>query len=337
MGLHVGLTYNLKTDAPICGGAEDWTAECEEAATVERIAAALTRLGHVVELFPFRKDLLERLTRQRPDVVFNIAEGWSGRNRESLVPAILEFLGIPYTGSDALSLGLALDKALCKRVVAAAGVPVPPTTLIENEYELAKADIALPAFVKPNTEGSSKGVRSHSRVATHEELEAQVRWVIRTYAQPALVEPFLGGREFTIGVLGNEPPVGLPIMEITPSPKMRSQPFVYSYETKCDNLEAMFCPAQLPEITAARLTQIALCAHQVLGCKDVSRVDIRMDDAGNPFFLEINPLPGLAEYSLLPIQAAAAGICFDELVGAILSAACRRHSLEQRWLARQAQ
>lgn len=336
MGLHVGLTYNLKADAPRFGAAEDGAAEYEEAATVERIAAALTRLGHVVELFPFRKDLLERLARQQPDVVFNIAEGWSGRNRESLVPAILEFLGIPYTGSDALSLGLALDKALCKHVVASAGVPVPPTTLIANEPQLARADIALPAFVKPNTEGSSKGVRSHSRVATRGELEAQVRWVIDTYAQPALVEPFLGGREFTIGVLGNEPPRTLPIMEITPGLRMHSQPFVYSYETKCDNLEALFCPAQLPENTAASLNEIALHAHQALGCRDVSRVDIRMDDAGHPFFLEINPLPGLAEYSLLPIQAAAAGIGFDELVGTILAAACYRHGLKQPRLVKQA-
>jgi D-alanine-D-alanine ligase len=334
MGLRIGLAYNLKADLPPGDHPEDGAAECEDAATVEGIAAALLRLGHEVVLLPFRADLVEKLSQQRPDLVFNIAEGWSGRNRESLVPAILEFLGIPFTGSDALCLGLALDKALCKQLVGSAGVPVLPSLMLHDELELAEANPPLPAFVKPNTEGSSKGVRFTSRVTTNEELRAQVRWVLRAYRQPALVEPFLGGREFTIGILGNAPPTPLPIMEIAPSLDILAGPeFVYSYETKSRNLEILSCPAALPEATKARLCEMALAAHRALGCVDVSRVDIRMDEAGNPFFLEINPLPGLSSCSLLPIQAAAADMSFDQLVGSIVEAACDRYQIGRRLLA----
>lgn len=330
MGLRVGLTYNLKTDSPGYNRSEDWSAECEEAPTVENIAAALRRLGHEVALFPFGRDLVERLARERPEVVFNIAEGWSGRNRESLVPAILEFLGIPFTGSDALCLGLALDKALCKHVVKAAGVPVLPSFLCHDVRELPVANLPLPAFVKPNTEGSSKGVRFSSRVLTSEQLIAQAKWILQEYEQPALIEPFIGGREFSIGVLGSQSAVTLPVMEIVPGNRLLPQPdFVYSYETKSQNLEAFLCPAPLTEPTRACLCDMALKAHQALGCNDVSRVDIRMDEAGNPFFLEINPLPGLSQNSLLPIQAVAAGLSFDQLVGTILEAACLRHHMLQ--------
>lgn len=328
MSLRVGITYSLKTDMAAHDGPEDWTAEYDEAATVEAIAAALTRMGHTVELFPFRANLMDQLSLRRPELVFNIAEGCSGRNRESLVPAILEFLGIPYSGSDALSLGLALDKELCKRVVAAVGVPVLPSVVIRHKDELAKASFQLPAFVKPNTEGSGKGVRMSSRVTTTQELIDQVVWVIETYQQPALVEPFLPGREFTVGVLGDNPPQALPVMEITPGLKNHAQPhFIYSYETKAGNLETLCCPADIPSDLADLLCEIALRAHLALGCRDVSRVDLRLDEAGNPFFLETNPLPGLAENSLLPMQAAAAGLDFDDLIGVIVEAACRRNNL----------
>lgn len=328
MGLHVGVTFNLKTDYPGGNHPEDWAAECEDWSTVERIAASLCHLGHRVTLLPFQRNLCESLVTNRPDLVLNIAEGWNGRNRESLVPALLEFLEIPYTGSDPLTLGLALDKCLCKRVLAGAGVPVTTSRLISSAAEAWGCDLVLPAFVKPNTEGSSKGVRLHSRVSTRAELAAQVEWVTREYQQPALVEPFLSGREFTIGVLGNTPPTTLPVMEVYSGERAAHSPdFVYSFETKSGNLETLSCPAELAPDAHDHLCQIALAAHTALGCRDISRVDIRMDAAGNPFFLEINPLPGLSSCSLLPLQAAAAGMSFDQLVAAIVQAACDRYQM----------
>ena len=325
MPLRVGLTYNLKVDSPTGDRTDDWAAECEEIATVERIANALVSLGHQVIYLPFNKQLVARLQQDSPDIVFNIAEGWCGRNRESIIPAILEYLEIPYTGSDALCLGICLDKAVCKCVVGAAGVPVSKSWVVHSEDELEDIQ-SFPVFVKPNTEGSSKGIRGNSRVEDQNQLIERVRWVTQIYQQPALIEPFLPGREFTIGVIGNNPPVSLPIMEVVPDDTLASTDFVYSYETKTANLERLICPAALNHSEVQQLTNIALAAHKAVGCLDVSRVDVRMDTAGHPYFLEINPLPGLADCSLLPMQAAAAGVNYNELINAILTSACRRYS-----------
>lgn len=326
MPLSVGLAYNLKVDSPCGSPIEDWAAECEESETVERIASALRELGHQVTLFPYRPDLAARLSSERVDIVFNIAEGWAGRNRESIVPAILEFLGISYTGSDPLTLGLALDKALAKRVVATAGVPVVSSYVIADLDQLSRCTIRYPAFVKPNCEGSSKGVRFASRVRNRAELKERVRWVLETYHQPALVEPFLAGREFTVGILGNWSLEILPIMEVIPGEAAaQCDAFVYSYEMKQGNLERFLCPAPVDDVLAQRLREIAAGAYRALGCVDVGRVDIRLDGAGRPFFLELNPLPGLSGASLLPLQAQAGGISLTALVGRILD-----HALERR-------
>ncbi len=333
MPLHVGLTFNLKIDSPLMDKPEDWVAEHEETTTVDLIAAALTHLGHDVSLLPFDERFIDRLAARRPNIVFNIAEGWSGRNRESLVPAILEFMGIPYTGSDPLCLGLCLDKALCKCVVGAAGLPVLPSWVVETPQEAERLELPLPAFVKPNTEGSSKGIRGNSYVVCREELLQRIHWVTQVYRQPALVEPFLSGREFTIGLLGN-PPVALPVLEVIPArAELLTEAFVYSFETKSRNLEKLLCPAPIDEREERRLQEMALAAHRAAGCRDVSRVDIRMDQTGHPFFLEINPLPGLSSCSLLPVQAAAAGISYESLVDAILMSACHRQNLTAAALA----
>lgn len=323
--MRIGLTYNLKSDVPVVAGVEDWSAECEERATVELIAGALAHLGHTVIDLPYGRDLALRIAAAQPEIVFNIAEGWFGRNRESLVPAVLELLDVPYSGSDALTLGLALDKYLAKTVVAAAGLPVVASHLVSNPAQLAALSIDFPAFVKPNYEGSSKGIRGASRVNNREELAERVGWVLANYRQPALIEPFLSGREFSIGILGNDPPVALPVLEVVDAQSsVTSEQFVYSFETKSGNLERLLCPAPLEEEEKNRLTEIAVRAHTALGCRDFSRVDIRLDDKGEPFFLEINPLPGLSAQSLLTVQAKAAGLSYDRLIAAILGSACRR-------------
>ncbi|MEA4882631.1 MAG: ATP-grasp domain-containing protein [Clostridia bacterium] len=326
----VGITFNLKKDFPHAseggGHAPDLAAECEEEETVDTLASSLSRLAEKVMLFPHKPDLLERLDEARPDIVFNIAEGWMGRNRESLIPALLELLEIPFTGSDALTLGIALDKAMAKRVAATAGIRTPRSIKVNSAQGLDQIDLPFPVFVKPNSEGSSKGIRDSSKVWSIEELQEKIQWILSTYHQPALVEEFLPGREFTAGIIGNGRPHVLPIMEVCPGDRdAADHKFVYSYETKSENLERFRVPAPIPEELVQEISDMAVGVFEVLECRDVARVDFRLNSAGQPCFLEINPLPGLSKVSLLPLQAKAAGMNFDDLVSWILRSAWSRY------------
>lgn len=326
----IGVVFNLKKDFPGLAGKmnaiPDLAAECEEEETVEMLSSSLARLGKRVMLFPHKPDLLERLDEARPDIVFNIAEGWAGRNRESLIPALLELLDIPYTGSDALTLGIALDKAMAKRVVSTAGVRTPRYMKISSMEDLSSVDMEFPVFVKPNYEGSSKGIRNSSRVREIDDLIAKAKWILDTYAQPAIVEEFLPGREFTVGIIGNGRPHVLPIMEVCPGDREAADDeFIYSYETKSGNLERFRVPAPIPERLASEITDMAVSVFEVIECRDVARIDFRLDEEGRPHFLEINPLPGLSKVSLLPLQARAAQIGYDDLVKWILTSAWSRY------------
>ena len=326
----VGSTFNLKKDFPTRGGEDghppDLAAECEEEETVDMLASSLARLAQKVLLFPHNPDMLDKLDQSRPDLVFNIAEGWFGRNRESLIPALLELLHIPFTGSDALSLGIALDKAMAKRVVSTAGIRTPRWRKVGSVREAAQVDLAFPVFVKPNFEGSSKGIRNSSRVNNHEELAQKVEWITETYGQPALVEEFLPGREFTVGIIGNGRPHVLPVMEVVPGDRdTADHEFVYSFETKSGNLERFRVPAPIPPELAAEISEMAVGVFETIECRDVARVDFRLDADGRPNFLEINPLPGMSKVSLLPLQAKAAGMDFDDLVDWIVRSAWTRY------------
>jgi D-alanine--D-alanine ligase len=327
MGLKIGLTYNLKSDCPQeMQSNEDASAEYESQDTVEGITTALEQLGHEVTALPYNPSLPRKLENLRPDLVFNIAEGWSGRNRESLVPALLEFFNLPYTGSDPLTLGLTLDKSLCKQVANAAGIPTARGILIKNPNDTQLGQLQYPVFIKPNAEGSSKGIRNWSRVNDPGELREKLAWLLSNYQQPALVEEFLPGREFTVALIGNDNPCILPIMEILPGNECpKGSRFVYSFETKSGNLERFSCPAMVEPHLLDEIRQMAMQVFQALECRDVARVDIRLDREGAPRFLEVNPLPGLSAVSLLTQQAQAAGLSFAELIKAILLAAIERY------------
>lgn len=327
MGLEIGLTYNLKSDCPReMQSNEDASAEYESQETVEGIIAALEQLGHEVTPLPYNSSLPRKLEDLRPDLVFNIAEGWSGRNRESLVPALLEFYNLPYTGSDPLTLGLTLDKCLCKQVANAAGIPTAKGVLVHNPDDHRLRQLEYPVFIKPNAEGSSKGIRNWSRVNGPSELREKLTWLLNNYQQPALVEEFLPGREFTIALIGNNNPCLLPVMEILPGDRCpQDSHFVYSFETKSGNLERFSCPAIIEAPLLDEIKQMALQVFRALECRDMARVDIRLDREGNPRFLEVNPLPGLSAVSLLTLQAQAAGMSFTALIEAILSAAIERY------------
>ena len=344
----IGITCNIrsaiKSDAP----PSPWFDEEEEfdsPETVEAIASVLRSLGHEVEVLGDGEPMLRRLLDgPKPDLVFNFAEGHGvGRSREARVPAVLEMLDIPYTGSDPLTLAVTLDKDCAKRLVAAAGVPTPKWLLInagggvrnaENGPSVATSDfhiptseldaLTLPVIVKPAFEGSSKGILNTNLIYERETLISTIRELCETYRQPILVEEFIDGDELTVGVIGNAPPEVIGIMRVVPL--RTEQPFVYSLEVKRDWKQQVRyeCPAELSSADAHAVEQAALAAWKALGCRDVSRVDFRLRD-GVPYFLEVNPLPGLSpESGDIVLLSRAVGIQHSDLVARIVSAAMER-------------
>jgi len=331
--MRIGLTFDLKSEPP--PGADlpdDFQEEFDSPATVEAIAEVLERRGHDVELLGDGRQLLIRLLDDKPDFVFNFAEGQGvGRSREARVPAVLEMLGIPYSGSDPLTMAVTLDKDCAKRLVASAGVAVPHGFVCHPGDDPGDATRSMrpghPYIVKPAWEGSSKGIRGKCVVDSPDELVAAVRALQLEQRQPVLVEEFVAGEELTVGVIGNAPPQVVGVLRVVPfQPTDR---FVYSLEVKRDwqrrvRYEA---PARLAPAQQAAVEKAALKVFDVLGCRDVARIDFRLR-GDVPYFLEVNPLPGLSpETSDLFILVRGAGWDYDRLVGAVLDAALARHGM----------
>lgn len=330
--LKVGFTYNVKRVAPSIDGAEDAEAEYDSPKTLQAIRDAIASYGHEVIDLEATSELPSVLSSTSVDVVFNIAEGFKGRNRESQVPALLELLDIPYTGSDPAALGIALDKGLAKRVVRTHGILTPQGfTMITGKEKLPK-DLRWPLMVKPVAEGSSKGVISKSVCENEAELRALAREMAGKYRQPVLVEEYISGREFTVGLLGERRPRALPPMEIVFLDKSMKNP-IYSFEMKQDwDARIRYdAPAQIDDRTRRRLEEAARDAFTALGCRDVARIDFRMDDQGRVYFIECNPLPGLTPgWSDLVLISQAAGMDYRTLIGEILSGAIRRYHQRER-------
>jgi D-alanine-D-alanine ligase len=326
--MRIGLAYDLKSAVPVEGGPEDALEEYDSRETVEAIAAALSAAGHQTVLLGGGGEFLENIQRERVDFVFNIAEGrGNSPSRESQVPAILEMLGIPFTGSDAHCLTVCLDKPLAKRLVAEAGVSTPAWQVIDDEAALAAmAWERFPAIVKPAYEGSSKGIRLSSVVDNMSQLQAEVSRLRNDYRQPAMIEEFIGGDEVTAGIIGNAPPKLIGLMRILP--RKREGRFVYSLEVKRDylNLVKYESPPQLNGSVLSALAAASLKVFGVLGCRDFARIDFRVGADGAPYFLEINPLPGLGTYSDLVIMALKMGWTHQGLIQAIFEAARQRCS-----------
>ena len=310
----------------------DFYSEFDSAVTVEAIAQALRLGGHTVSLVEANAALPAWLVAHPVDLVFNIAEGAAGAHRESHVPAILESLGIPFTGSGSVTLALALDKARTKQLLSYDGIPTPAWQLFERVDDALNSKLAFPLIVKPNREGSAKGIWRESVVRDEAEMRRQIRTILGQYRQPALVEEFIDGVELTVGVLGNEPPMALPILEIDFSSCAKSGEFFYSWRMKeyqgdaAQGLAPTFhCPARLDAAAARRIQALAVRAHQALGCRDVSRTDVRLRADGVPFLLEVNPLPGLdpAE-SNFPIMTTAAGLSYPAFINRLVEMAVVR-------------
>ncbi|MCS6852005.1 MAG: ATP-grasp domain-containing protein [Gemmataceae bacterium] len=331
--MRIGLCFDLKDDRVLPADApEDWQEEFDSPATIEAIAEVLRSLGHEPVLLGDGPAMLRRLLVEPPDLVFNLAEGQGvGRCREARVPAVLELLGIPYTGSDPLTLAATLDKDCAKRLVASHGVSVPRSVLVTSpgpsqleECQRRMARWACPVVVKPAWEGSSKGIRQNCLIDRPEELPTIVESVHRDHRQPVLVEEYVAGDELTVGVLGNEPPRMLGIMRVVP--QRPTERFIYSLEVKRDFRRRVRyeCPAPLSPAAAEAVEKAALVAFQALGCRDVARIDFRLRD-GVPVFLELNPLPGLApETSDLVIMAHMLGWSYSRLIETILGSAWER-------------
>lgn len=334
--MDVGIAFDLKTDfAPgSATGAgsdglppDDLLEEYDSQATIDAIAGALERLGHRPRPLGGGRRLLEQVLAAPPELVFNIAEGAGTRSREAHVPAVLELLGIPYTHSDPLTLAATLDKAVAKRLVAAAGVRTPRFAVVSAPGEAAALDLAFPLIAKPLWEGSSKGIRNASRVSDPRALAETVGRLLADYGQPVLVEEFLPGAEFTVGLLGTGPRARVVgALEIVPR-RARPDEFVYSLEVK-RNWEAevdYHVPPRRPAEVVAEVERAALAAYRALECRDVGRVDVRLDAAGRPGFIEVNPLPGIHPVTGdLCILARGVGLTYDDLIAAILESARER-------------
>ncbi len=329
--LKIALLANLKTNAPRRPGEpKDRWSELDSDRTVEAIASALRESGHEVTFLEGDKDLYHKLERGRFDIAFNICEGHQGDARESQVPAILEMLGIPYTGSKVLCLALTLEKPMAKRILLSHGLPTPRFQVFENPYEPLDSNLRYPLFVKPSREGTGMGISSSSIVHDEGELRHQVCWVIETYQEPALVEEYIEGREITVGLLGNEQLHLFPPLEVDFSPCPAEEQGIYTSRIKSELYHAprYLCPASLTDDKIEELGRLAVAAFRALNCLDMARVDFRLDthDDDKPYILEINPLPGLCPgVSDFVMQAEADGMSHAQLINAILNEALKRY------------
>ena len=326
--MKVGITYNLRKDfSPSENQPVDALEEFDSEETIDAIRDVLEREGHQVLKLGGDIRLLDRLRQNPPDIVFNIAEGIGGRNREAHIPALLEFLNIPYTGSDPLTLSLTLDKAMAKRIIRSENIPTPSFKKVERVEDLAGLDLRYPIFAKLCYEGSSKGVRLDSKIPAPSLLKEKVKWLLESYDAPVLIEEFVNGPEFTVGVLGNEDPQVLGVMQIEIK-GIPTEEAIYSLEVKRDWVERVqyHCPPRVDRDLLKRIEDVALRSYRALDCRDVSRVDIRLGEDGVPYFLEINPLPGLSPvYGDLPIMAKRMGWDYPQLVMTIFRHALKRY------------
>ena len=322
----VGLTYDLREEYRRLGYSEDDVAEFDSPRTVEAIEDALLTLGFRTERVGNIFSLVQSLSGGKTwDIVFNITEGLKGYGREAQVPALLEAYGIPYTFSDPLTMSLTLHKGMTKHVLRDNGIPTPEFAVIESLLQAESMDLAYPLFAKPVAEGTGKGITAASRVENRERLLVVCRELLERYRQPVLVETYLAGREFTVGILGTgTSAASLGVMEVTLLAEAESG--VYSYLNKeLWESRVQYLPAR--DDSARRAAEIALEAWRVLGGRDAGRADLRCDEFGHPYFLEVNPLAGLhPEHSDLPILCGLHGIGFVELVEGIMQSALARTS-----------
>jgi D-alanine-D-alanine ligase len=327
--MRIGLSYDLKETISLETSCDDACEEYDSSETIELIATSLEAEGHAVTLLGGGLEFLGKVLQEKVDFVFNVAEGrGTYRSREAQVPSTLEMLNIPYSGSDPQCLAICLDKPLTKRLVTLAGVSTPPWRTIKDRQELPEIDRChrlFPAIIKPAYEGSSKGIRLTSLVEDAQQANDVIECLVGRYHQPAMMEKVIMGDEVTVGIIGNSPPKVLGVMRILP--KQKDDCFLYTLDVKRNYLELVYyeCPAGLDQKVLQRIQTASLKAFEALGCRDFARLDFRISAAGVPYFLEVNPLPGLGGHSDLVIMAEKLGWNHRQLTGAVLNAALERY------------
>jgi len=340
--MKIGITYNLKDElSPAAIIDSEACEEFDTPETINAICGVLEKKGHETVKLGGDLRIIDKIRQEKIDFVFNVAEGYHGRNREAHIPSILEMMGVPYSGSDPLTLGLTLDKTITKKVAAHAGIPVPRYIAVTSLNDLAAAEkrLAYPLITKPAWEGSSKGIYNSSKVLTRKELEISIKVLLEKYpGQPVLIEEYIEGREITAGVIGNDTPEILGLMEIVNKANPGADVF-YSLETKRDWRKQVeyASPPKLNRIFESHIRYRALLAFREFGCRDIARIDFRISEKHNRLFmLEVNPLPGLSpEYADLAIMAKAQGISYDELIVSILKHALSRYKNKKGSLSRE--
>jgi len=325
----VGLTYDLKTDYKFKKDDPlDANAEFDHPDTIDVIADAIAANGFKVKKIGNASNLLEKIDHLGVDIVFNISEGVSGRNRESQVPILLEMAKVPFVGADALTLGLTLDKVMAKKIFIAEKIPTPKFFEVSSVEGLIDRDhCEFPLIVKPRFEGSSKGLSESSRVENPDELKKQVEFIVKTYKQPALVEEFISGQEFTVAIVGNENPEVMPVVQIKIDGKLKLNDKFYTFARITSDRLEYICPAKISSNLKKQLDELSLKVYRAVDCRDFGRVDFRVDQSGNPYVLEINPLPSLSTEDVFMLVAKNIGITYEQMVGKILNSALIRNGL----------
>lgn len=327
--MKIGFTYDLRDDYLKEGYTEDETAEFDRADTIDSIENCLKNMGHEVERIGNIKSLIRHLSLgNRWDLVFNIAEGMYGSAREAQIPSILDAFQIPYTFSDSYLLTVSLNKDVTKLLVREAGVPTPEFAVVKTLDDIKEINIPFPLFAKPLAEGTSKGISAKSVIYSLAELENVVESLLKTYNQPVLVEKFLPGREFTVGVVGTgEDARCVGVLEVTLNEN--AEKGVYSYENK-ENCEELVTYSLANDFFSKKCEEYTLKLWRELGFKDAGRMDFRLDENGEPNFIEVNPLAGLNPvHSDLPILCSIKGVSFQQLIEEIINSAIKRTSNEQ--------
>lgn len=322
--MEVGITYDLQADYLAQGMSEEEAAEFDRLDTIEAIDGTLRSLGFKTDRIGNIKALAKRLVAgDRWDLVFNIAEGIRGFGREAQVPALLDAYDIPYTFSDPLVLSLTLHKGMTKRVIRDLGIPTPDFVIVETEQDLQSVDLPFPLFAKPVAEGTGKGIDESSKIENQRELPSVCRTLLERFQQPVLLEVFMPGREFTVGITGTgRSSAAVGAIEVIL--KSGAEPAAYSYHNKKQFEEVVEYQAAKDE-TAAKAMEVALAAWRGLGCRDGGRIDLRADGKGLPNFLEVNPLAGIhPEISDLPILCKLNGVTYQDLISRIMDSALRR-------------
>lgn len=355
--MNIALTYNVKKDNDAINKSlieeaskyideniaknyperiDDTYAEWDSIDTITAVADALKNGGNEVELIEADENAYVKLSGLKPEIVFNVAEGFYGPSRESQIPSILEMLNIPYTGSDSITTGICHDKSRCKEILSYYKIPNPEFFI--SNGSLNGYNKKFPKFVKPLHEGSSKGIYNSSVVNNEKELEREVERIREIYNQDALIENFIPGKEFTVAMLGNGDELKvLPVIEINLDEVPSGFNKIYSYEVKWffdtreNKLDIFRCPADIDKILHSRIEKICKNTYKVLRIRDWARIDLRLDDEGVPNIIEINPLPGILpdpdDNSCYPKAARTAGMNYEETINAVLNHAKKRYNL----------